>query len=33
VAQELHEMLRGLGIEQYEIRNVFPFMQSVLIKR
>ena len=33
VPQELHEMLRGLGIERYEIRNVFPFMQSVLIEK
>jgi ubiquinone/menaquinone biosynthesis C-methylase UbiE len=33
VAQELHHMLRGLGIERYEIRNVFPFMQSVLIEK
>jgi ubiquinone/menaquinone biosynthesis C-methylase UbiE len=33
VAQELHEMLRDLGIERYEIRNVFPFMHSVLIEK
>jgi ubiquinone/menaquinone biosynthesis C-methylase UbiE len=32
VAPELHEMLRGLGIEQYEIRSVFPFMHSILIE-
>jgi ubiquinone/menaquinone biosynthesis C-methylase UbiE len=33
VAQELHEMLCGLGIERYEIKNVFPFMHSVLIEK
>jgi ubiquinone/menaquinone biosynthesis C-methylase UbiE len=33
VAQELHEMLRDLGIVRYEIRNVFPFMLSVLIEK
>jgi SAM-dependent methyltransferase len=33
VPRELHQMLRGLGIERYEIRNVFPFMQSILIER
>jgi ubiquinone/menaquinone biosynthesis C-methylase UbiE len=33
VAQELHEMLRGLGIKRYEIRNAFPFMHSVLIQK
>jgi ubiquinone/menaquinone biosynthesis C-methylase UbiE len=33
VAQELHEMLRDLGIERYEIRNAFPFMHSVLIEK
>jgi SAM-dependent methyltransferase len=33
VAPELHEMLRGLDIGRYEIRNVFPFMHSVLIER
>jgi SAM-dependent methyltransferase len=33
VASELREMLRGLGIERCEIRNVFPFMHSVLIEK
>lgn len=33
VAPELHEMLRGLGIKRYEIRNAFPFMHSVLIEK
>jgi SAM-dependent methyltransferase len=33
VAQELHEMLRDLGIKRYEIRNAFPFMHSVLIQK
>jgi predicted O-methyltransferase YrrM len=32
VARELHEMLRDLCIERYEIRNVFPFMHSILIE-
>ena len=31
VSRELHEMLRSLGITRYEIRNVFPFMHSILI--
>lgn len=31
VSLELHVMLRELGIERYEIRNVFPFMHSVVI--
>ncbi len=26
-------MLRDLGIERHEIKSVFPFMQSVLIKK
>lgn len=33
VARELQEMLRGMGIERYEIRNTFPFMHSVLIEK
>ena len=33
VSRELHAMLRDLGIERYEIRNVFPFMHSVLIEK
>jgi SAM-dependent methyltransferase len=33
VARELHGMLRGMGIERYEIRNAFPFMHSVLIEK
>ncbi len=32
-AQEMREMLRGLGIERHEIKSVFPFMQSVLISK
>ena len=31
VAREIREMLRDLGIERYEIKNVFPFMHSILI--
>jgi ubiquinone/menaquinone biosynthesis C-methylase UbiE len=33
VPQEMCEMLRDLGIKHYEVRNVFPFMQSVLVKK
>lgn len=33
VSRELHGMLRDLEIERYEIRNVFPFMHSILIKQ
>jgi SAM-dependent methyltransferase len=33
VSRELHAMLKDLGIERYEIRNVFPFMHSVLIEK
>jgi ubiquinone/menaquinone biosynthesis C-methylase UbiE len=32
-AQEIREMLQELGIERYEIKSVFPFMQSVLLKK
>ena len=33
VAQEVRQMLQELGIEQYEIKNVFPFMQAILISK
>ena len=33
VSRELRAMLRDLGIERCEIRNVFPFMQSVVIRK
>lgn len=33
VAKEIHKMLQELGIERYEIRKVFPCMQSVLIRK
>ena len=33
MSRELREMLRDLRIERYEIRNVFPFMQSVVIRK
>ena len=33
VSRELREMLRDLETERYEIRNVFPFMQSVVIRK
>jgi predicted O-methyltransferase YrrM len=33
VSRELHEILRSLRIKQYEIRNVFPFMHSILIEK
>ena len=31
VRPEMREMLRGMGIERYRVKNVFPFMQSILI--
>jgi ubiquinone/menaquinone biosynthesis C-methylase UbiE len=31
VAQEMREMLEEMGIERYQVKNVFPFMQSILI--
>ena len=33
VAQEVRQMLQELGIERYEIKNVFPFMQAILISK
>ena len=33
VAQEVRQMLQELGIEWYEIKNVFPFMQAILISK
>jgi ubiquinone/menaquinone biosynthesis C-methylase UbiE len=31
VAREMREMLEEMGIERYQVKNVFPFMQSILI--
>ncbi|MCP4541923.1 MAG: class I SAM-dependent methyltransferase [Chloroflexi bacterium] len=33
VAPEIHEMLQEIGIERYEVKNVFPFMQAIVIKK
>lgn len=33
VAQEMREMLGEMGIERYRVKNVFPFMQSILIDK
>ena len=32
VAKEVRAMFQDLGVDQYEIKNVFPFMQSIVVK-
>lgn len=33
VASEIREMLKGMGIEQFEVKNEFPFLLSLLIRK
>jgi hypothetical protein len=33
VRGEIKEMLEGLRIECYDIKNEFPFMQSIIIRK
>jgi SAM-dependent methyltransferase len=33
VPQEMREMLQEMGVERYQVKSVFPFMQSILISK
>ena len=33
VAGEIREMVKGIGIEQCEVKNKFPFLLSLLIRK
>jgi SAM-dependent methyltransferase len=33
MASEIREMVKGMGIEQFEVKNEFPFLLSLLIRK